>query len=168
MNIQFQYITDLAKKYSEYSEKSALLYKAINELPTNIVDEIFQEYGDSENKFQPVNLLRAEAARQLINGVEVTETLVEEIKEKIRTKELTYFNHLPEIFLDELAVYAVGKRDIFANWQKPWSIFHTFFYRTKWGKERESVQSYLEQIAKDLLLQLDLKDYTFHTVDFQG
>lgn len=54
---------------------------------------------------------------------------------------------------------------MFANWQKPWSIFHTFFYR---GKEKDTIKNYLEQIAKDLLVQLDLKDYTYHFVDFEG
>lgn len=165
MQTQFQYITEQAKKYKQFADQPATLFKAINEIPLTIVEDIHKEYGDPESNFQPVNLLRAEVARQLMNGVTINENLVEEIKEKIRNKELTYFPHLPKAFLDELEAYPTGKRDMFASWQKPWSVFHTFFFR---GKEKDTIQNYLEQIAKDLLFQLDLKDYTHHQVDFQG
>jgi 5-methylcytosine-specific restriction protein B len=165
MQTQFQYITEQAKKYRQVADQPATLFKAINEIPQTIVEDIHKEYGDPESNFQPVNLLRAEIARQLMDGVTINENLVEEIKEKIRNKELTYFPHLRKAFLDELETYQTGKRDMFANWQKPWNVFHTFFYR---GKEKDTIQNYLEQIAKDLLIQLDLKDYTYHIVDFQG
>lgn len=168
MDEQFNYIIDLAKQYKVYADQPDELYKAINKLPKQVLEEIFQEYGDPENKFQPVNLLRAESARQLLNDVKLSGPLVEEIKEKIRTKEINYFNHLPQTFLEELKNYPIGKRDIFANWQKPWSIFHTFFYRTKWGNNKGTVQNYLEQLSKDLIQKLDLKNYTSHSVDFQG
>ncbi len=169
MELQFSHIIDLARQYKIYADQPGEIYKALNVLPEPILEDIFKEYGDPENRFQPVNLLRAEAARQLLNGVELSEILVEAIKEKIRTKELTYFNHLPPAFLEELKNYPMaGKRDIFANWQKAWSVFHPFFYRLTGNKEKETVQNYLEQIAKDLLAKLGLTDYTLHTVDFQG
>lgn len=168
MQTQFQYITDLAKKYKQYSEQPEILYKAVNNLPQNIIEDIFEEYGDPENKFQPVNLLRAEIARQLLKGVTITEVIVDEIKERIRQKDKDYFSSLSTDFLAELEKYPVGKRDVFANWQKPWSVFHTFFYRLKWGKEKETVQAYLEQISVDLLTKLDLSDYDIHWVDFNG
>ncbi len=95
----------------------------------------------------------------------INEALVNEIKNKIRTKDVEYFNHYKESFLKQLQEYELSKRDLFANWQNPWSIFHSFFYR---GAIKETVLNYLEQIAKDLLTKLDLKDYIIHTVDFQG
>jgi 5-methylcytosine-specific restriction protein B len=64
-----------------------------------------------------------------------------------------------------LAEYELFKRDLFANWQNNWSIFYSYFYR---GAKKETVLSYLDQIAGELLKRLDLKDYTFHKVDFQG
>jgi 5-methylcytosine-specific restriction protein B len=75
------------------------------------------------------------------------------------------FNHYKEDFLKQIQEYELFKRDLFANWQNPWSIFHSYFYR---GTIRETVLNYLEQIAKDLLTKLELKDYIFHKVDFQG
>jgi 5-methylcytosine-specific restriction protein B len=168
MEAQFQYIATLARKYREYSEHSGELFQALNDLPEHIVQDIYHEYGDPERKFQPVNVLRAEVARELLNGVEINEAKVEEIKEHIRIKDKAYFSHLPAYFLDQLDAYSIGKRDMFANWQKHWSVFHTFFYRMKFGREKETVQSYLQQIANDLQLQLGLSDYNIHTVDFQG
>lgn len=165
METQFQYIVSLAKQYHEYAEHNVDLLAAINELQESAVKEIYSEYGDPERDFKPVNLLRAEIARRLLQGELVTENLVNEIKDKIRIKDIEYFNHYRESFLNQLRDYAVSKRDLFANWQKPWNVFHTFFYR---GVIKETVQTYLEQISKDLQEKLNLNDYNFHKVDFQG
>lgn len=165
MQTQFQYITDIAKQYRAYSENPISLYAAINNLPATIVEEIYKEYGDPDRDFKPVNLLRAEIARRLLKGETASEELVNEIKDNIRNKNLDYFNHYKEDFLKQIQEYELFKRDLFANWQNPWSIFHSYFYR---GTIRETVLNYLEQIAKDLLAKLELKDYIFHKVDFQG
>ncbi|HOS45698.1 MAG TPA: AAA family ATPase [Paludibacter sp.] len=165
MKTQFEYIVDQAKQYKIFADNSKELYKAINGLPDNIIQDIYNEYGDPEKAFQPVNLLRAEVARQLLKGTDITESLIEEIKEKIRQKESSYFSHLQKEFLSELDQYPVGKRDMFANWQKPWSIFHVFIYR---GKVKETTQLYLEQIGKQLVVDLGLSDYRIHWVDFFG
>lgn len=165
METQFQYITDLAKQYRTYTDQSTVLYTAINNLPINVIEEIYKDFGDPDHDFKPVNLLRAEIARRLLQGETASETLVNEIKEKIRTKDIDYFSHYKEGFLKQLEGYELFKRDLFANWQNPWNIFHSFFYR---GVIKETVQNYLEQIANDLLNKLDLSDYTFHKVDFQG
>lgn len=167
MQTQFQYIVDLAKEYNGYSENSEVLYTTLNNLPDEVITEIYKEYGNPENRFQPVNLLRAEVARQILNRVPINADFVNDIKAKIRNKDLAYFNHLAPAFQNELVVYPVGKRDMFANWQKPWGIFYTFFFN-KWSTQKENVQNYLDQIAKDLIKNLELKEYTFHKVDFQG
>lgn len=165
MEIQFQYIVDLANRYNGYSEKPNTLFEAINNLTKLEAEDIFKEFGDSERVFKPVNLLRAEIARRLLQGQTINEQLVTEIKDKIRIKDVSYFNHYQDIFLKQIQDYELFKRDLFANWQNPWSVFHSFFYR---GSIKETVSNYLEQIADDLLLKLNLKDYTFHKVDFQG
>lgn len=100
MLTQFQYITEQAKKYRQVADQPATLFKAINEIPQIIVEDIHKEYGDPDSNFQLVNLLRSEIARHLMNGVTINENLFEEIKGKIRNKELTYFPNLPKAFLD--------------------------------------------------------------------
>ena len=164
MNEQIQYITALAAQYKIYAEQPEELFAAVNQLSETAIKSIFDEYGDSE-RFQPVNLLRAEVARQLLDGIQISKEKVEEIKEKIRVKDLGFFTHLPAELLSQLENYPIGGRDMFANWQKDWNVFHTFFYR---GKVKETVQIYLEQICKRLLNDLQLNDYKSHWVDFQG
>jgi 5-methylcytosine-specific restriction protein B len=165
MQTQFEYIINLAKQYAAYSENPSSLFSAINALNKNHIQDIFNEYGDPERDFKPVNLLRAEIARRVLQGEIVDESLVNQIKDKIRTKDLNFFSHYKPDFLKQLQEYELFKRDLFANWQNPWSIFYTYFFR---GTVKETVQNYLTQIAQDLLKRLNLTDYTFHTVDFQG
>ena len=165
METQFQFIVSLATQYDRFNTDSKSLFSAINILPNNVVEEIFKEYGDTDRDFKPVNLLRAEVARILLLNDSISESKVEEIKEKIRSKDVAYFSHLKSSFTDQLKDYEIFKRDIFANWQNPWSVFYSFFFR---GTVKETVQSYLDQLSNNLLFTLDLKDYTFHNVDFQG
>jgi 5-methylcytosine-specific restriction protein B len=100
-----------------------------------------------------------------MNGATITSELVEEIKQRIRRKDTHYFSHLPETVVKEMLEYELGKRDLFANWQRPWAVFHPFFYR---GTVKETTQLYLGQLCGQLRNDLDLKDYDFHWVDFYG
>lgn len=165
MQTQFQFIVDLAVQYKTYSEDSNALFEAVNNLNKEVVADIYKEYGDIERDFKPVNLVRAEVARKLLEGAIVNEELINEIKDKIRAKDVHYFSHYTEVFLKQFQAYELFTRDLFANWQNNWSVFYSFFYR---ASTKETVQLYLDQIGKDLLIQLELKDYTFHKVDFQG
>ena len=165
METQFQHIVGLATEYRKCAADEEYLFQKINVLPETSVSEIYEEYAAAPNGFQPVNLLRAEVARLILSGNEISAEAVEEIKNRIRQKDTNYFSHLPSEFLQELEDYRVGKRDIFANWQKAWSVFHVFLYR---GKIRETVQLYLEQICRQLIGDLELTDYAWHWVDFYG
>jgi 5-methylcytosine-specific restriction protein B len=165
MNTQFQYIVDLAKQYHQFSEQPELLFKALNDIPQSIREEISKEYGDPEKDFKPVNLLRAELARMLIDGITITEQLVEEVKEHIRIKDKSFFPHLDKDFLQQLDEYPVAKRDMFANWQRLWPVLHVFLYR---GITKDTTRMYLEQICKQLIIDLELPDYNTHNVDFYG
>ncbi len=167
MQKQFQYIKEVASQYHGYNKNTDLLYQAINNLEIEQVKKIYEDYANLENGLKPVNLLRSEVARLILDGSTISPELVEDIKEKIRSKQLEAFKHLPSNLIEELKQYPVGKRDMFANWQNPWSVFHTFFYN-KWNPTRETVQNYLQQIAEDIINELQLEDYTYHTVDFQG
>ena len=164
MQEQIEYIAKLATQYRIYADQSEKLFAAINEVPETVVKAIYDEYASGE-RFQPVNVLRAEAARRLLGGEPIIKETIEQLKEKIRSKDLGFFGHLPTEITSQLENYSIGRRDMFANWQKDWNVFHTFFYR---GKTKETTQVYLEQLCKQLINDLQLKDYTFHWVDFQG
>lgn len=165
MDAQIDYIRNLAKQYKTYFDEPDKLYEALNNLPKEVLQDTFREYGDPDRKFQPVAILRAEVVRQILDGQKADNYLTELIKEKIRTKDRTYFSSYNSRILDELDAFHTPKRDIFANWQNPWRVYHTVFFR---GTIKETVNLYLNQIAEKLINDLDLPDYTYHTVDFQG
>ncbi len=169
MQMQFQFITDLAKCYRQLSEDTETLYKAINELPQKVVEDIFKEYGGTDVGFQPVNLLRAEIARQLLEGEKVSLELIETVKEKIRERDMNYFSAYSKEYLDSLKNYKEinQKGDYFTAWNIPWRIFFVYFYR---GKDKETTRLYLNQISEQLLKELDLEDYKSKDkpVDFFG
>lgn len=166
MQTQFQYIQNLATQYHSFASNPNKLYQEINRISPEMANNIYSEYNTPEN-FKPVNLLRAEMARLLLNGEEISEVTVNDVKDSIRNKNREALNHLSSVLLDQLEIYPMGKRDIFANWQKPWSVFHTFFFN-KYSPERETTNTYLTQIAEDLIEKLELEDYIYHQVDFQG
>jgi 5-methylcytosine-specific restriction protein B len=165
MEAQFQYIINLAKQYQHYSDEANELFSAVNNLPVSIVEDIYKEYGDTSSKLQPVNLLRAELARRLLNGETVNEQIIDEIKNNIRNKNEEYFHFLPEKYLQQLADYPIKEKDMFVNWQKYWYILFPFFYR---GTEKDTTRLYLEQISKQLLQDLNIPDYTYTQFDFYG
>lgn len=94
MQTQFQYIADLAKQYNGYSENPDVVYMALNNLLDEVITEIYRDYGNTENRFQLVNLLRAEVDRQILNRVPIDADFINDIKAKIRNKDVEYFNHL--------------------------------------------------------------------------
>ncbi len=78
MEKQFQYIAELAQKYHLLADNDELLLATLNKLPKEEIGKISEEYGNPERNFQPVNLVRAEIARLLLNGMKITEAVVNE------------------------------------------------------------------------------------------
>lgn len=165
MDTQIEYIRNLARQYKTYFEEPAKLFEDLNKLPKEVLEDTFQEYGDPDRRFQPVAMLRAEVVRQILDGQKADNRLTELVKEKIRTKDRSYFSAYNPRILNELDEFHTPRRDIFANWQKPWRVFHPVFYR---GTYKETVNQYLSQIANQIITDLELLDYTYHTVDFYG
>jgi 5-methylcytosine-specific restriction enzyme B len=165
MQAQVDFILHLASRYQRFVEEPELLFEAVNRLPEDVVRRIQESYLDPDRRYQPVRLLRADIARQILSGVKIDKTQVEKIKDRIRAKDAEYFSYLSPTVLGQLESSETGKRDLFANWQRDWNVFHTFIYR---DTDRETVELYLQQISQQLLSDLNLGDYTFHTVDFYG
>lgn len=165
VDTQVEYILNLAKKYKRLYDFPDELCVALSDLPTKIISDVYNEYYNSENSFKPVNILRAEIARLLLDGQKVSIQRINSLKEKIRSKDVEYFKHLGVPLLEGLANYPIKRKDMFVNWKDPWKILHTFFYR---GAVKETCQLYLNQISKRLLEDLNLKNYEAHTVDFYG
>ncbi|HHX57377.1 MAG TPA: hypothetical protein GX710_05100 [Clostridiales bacterium] len=118
MQTQFDFLIDLARQYHEFNENNNSLFAAINSLSREVMNEIFDEYGDPERDFKPVNLLRAEIARIALNNERIEEIKIEEIKEKIRNRDTNYFSSYSDNLKEGLKNYkeTKGKGDYFTAW----------------------------------------------------
>ncbi len=164
MEKQFEYLVKLAKKYQTYEEDDQALFDALQSLDRDKLNSIYEEYGDPNLGYEPVNMLRAEVAGKLLNGDEFNPETVEIIKGSIIDKKTRELEYLPQEQLDTIES-STKKTDAFSNWKRYWSLFHTFFYR---DAVKETVRQYLKQISNDLIIELDLPDYKVHFVDFNG
>lgn len=165
MEKKFQTLLEKGKLYSQYYRNSKLLFKAINEMGKSELEEIHTYYTQESNQnFQPINLLRSEIARLASNKIPITSELVEDIKERIVKKDLSYFKNYSKN-LRELLVKDSGKGDPFKAWKNHWRILHVFFIR---DQEKILIKKFLEDLAKETIKKLELPDYKFHTVGFEG
>lgn len=165
MDKQFNYLREIGKKYYEFANDDDKLLKALSELNEDTLREIIGKYTHEDRNFQPVNMLRAKSAMVLLER-ELSLDDVEEIKTKLREKDTEYFKEFPEDQLKGLNEYSFGsKRDVFANWEVLWRVFHVFFFRST---TKQTINQYLDQIAEKLLEDLELSDYQVHWVDFCG
>ena len=84
MNTQFEYLQQLAQQYLRFNEDPSSFFEALKNLSKEQLEDIFQEYSNPERKFQPVNLIRSEIARRLLEGHSISPEYVEKIKTQIR------------------------------------------------------------------------------------
>jgi|AntRauTorcE11898_2_1112593.scaffolds.fasta_scaffold01254_4 5-methylcytosine-specific restriction protein B len=164
MEKQFEYLIKLAKEYRIYDKEDQALFEALQSLDQDKLRSVYDKYGDPENRYQPVNMLRAEVAGKLLNGEDVIPETIEEIKSNITDKKRDQLEHLPKEQLNKMEA-STKKTDAFSSWRRNWPLFHTFFYR---DTIKETVRQYLKQITKQLISDLELTDYQVHTVDFNG
>jgi hypothetical protein len=59
MEKQLSYIHDLAKTYDSYNADTSKLINDLNELDEQDLVEVREKYASSNDRFKPVNLLRA-------------------------------------------------------------------------------------------------------------
>lgn len=150
----FQYIVETAKKLSPLVKDDYELLNALNKLDKNTLETIKKRYKpNAEN--QPVNKLRIAIASSILENNKVDKKLIEEIKESIR-KDATVVERIEE---------KKKSRDIFASWNKLWAILYVFFYSPKDIRE---IKDKLYKIADHFIDKLELVDYEWHFVDFQG
>lgn len=133
MNQQIKYIAKISTQYKTYAEETDQLFEALNNLSDDEIGAIYKEHGDVERSFHPVNLLRAEVARELLSGSGINNAKVEEINERIRRNNKFYdfiLNICRLIFENSLISEQTGDfnfTDFVRNERKMSSLFETFF-----------------------------------------
>ena len=168
METQFKYIVDLAKQYKIYSEQPSELYNAINALPKEVIQAVYNKYSSSNGELAVVRLLRAEIAGELLKGTKLNQDILDEIKRKIKNKETNYFKHINKDHLELLKISPEPKIDRFHQWKTPWNLLSVFIYNNQNEKVKEKTKKYLRDIEEDIKQQLSLNSYTSEVKDFEG
>jgi len=114
-----------AKELKKLEQSEQYLFEQLNTLEPEIVENLINDF--TSERFQPVNLLRLDILNKLKQKTSITTELIEEIKNKIITKEKTYFLEYGESITNGLVSYTKGKkRSPFASWTY-FSILFPFF-----------------------------------------
>ncbi len=159
-------IQEFASQFEIFEQNPEEVYKEVNQLSRDKVNNLYETYKSIVDRFKPVNLLRLEILSKLKNGEIINDQVVEDLKEKIRNKDTSYFQDYGTTIVQGLSQYQKGTRDTFANWQNPFFIFHTFFFDKV---KKDKITTYLNQIADRIKEELTLgNEYKTHIVDFQG
>lgn len=164
MQIEFEHLQQLAQQYHQLSEHPDQLLAYLNQWKPSHIQELLKKY-DQPSSFSPIQLLRMECLRQLLTDSKLNLDKIEEIKQRIRQKNRTYFAHLEPEVLDQLSAYPVSNRDAFQGYQKLWTIFLPLIFE---GETRDTVRKYMERIGQQLNIDLKLKKYAVKITDFRG
>jgi 5-methylcytosine-specific restriction protein B len=156
-------IQEHATKLRKLEENESYLFEQLNTLDADTVNKLIDLF--EIQYFQPVNLLRFEILQYIKNKKTVTPEVVEEIKEKIVTKDEVYFSKYGEALVNGMLNYPEKKKSPFVNWKKYFSICFPFFYLPS---HKQEVDNALDYVANILIKTLELKQYKMHIVGFEG
>jgi MoxR-like ATPase len=164
MQTEFEYLQHLAQSYYQLSEDPEQLYTHLKNLAPQVIQQLLNKYDLPDQPFQPIHLLRMECLRLLLSGQPINAEKIEELKQRIRQKNLTYFAHLDAATLQKLNEYPVSNRDVFHGYQKPWTVFLPLIYE---GETQATAREYLTRIGQALNEALLLKKYVVKIADFR-
>ena len=166
-----EFLSETARAFEQYYQDEEALFEAINALDEGLVNTLLTHYyhfTDWQSKpqyFAPVNLLRHKILLNLKDGILVDKQLVEEIKEKFLSRDLTYFAELPESVQNSIQNYQIGKRGPFHAWSNDFRLLYTLLFLPEL---KDKVNRYLEEIKRYVLETLHLNDFDAHYVNFNG
>jgi len=163
MDKEITLIQQYAREFEKLEKNEAYLFEQLNTLNNDRIEQLINEFASAQ--FQPVNLLRLEMLNQLKENIKLSSRLISEIKQRIVNRDKDYFSKYGEKLTTGLLEYPKKKKSPFVNWQKFFSIAYPFFYNSEIKKESKNA---LENIANELIKELELDQYKTHWVSFDG
>lgn len=158
------YLKDKSLYFEKLSNDKNFLYQEINNLPQVQINYLIDFYSD---KIGPLNILRLTVLKALQSGTQITEDLVQEIKDKFNSKDLAYFeSYLAENVVTFINNYQSPKGgNPFQAWSDPFHSLYTFIY---YGECKEKVNNYYTEMANRLIAGIGLDDYKIDITGFDG
>lgn len=160
------YIKEKTLFFNEISNNTAKLYQELNNLKnTSQLELLLETYKTSAG--QILNILRYAVLNAIKNNEIITSELVEEIKEKIVSKDLNYLKkYLDDTIIQSIIGYkSKNGGNPFRSWIAPFRIFYTFFY---YGECKNNIIKYLKNLGNSIISELNLIDYKISLTGFEG
>lgn len=156
-------ISQKATLLNTLSNNETSLFDYINNNQENL-EEVIQLYKP-EREFKPVNTLRFLIANELKKGNKITKEVVENLKQAIENRNVSFYYNLNDAVKLSLTNYKQSKVGMFPNWKHTFKIVFPFLHHTQ---ENEEVKEQLDQLADTIIATNQLEKVTKHVVSFQG
>jgi 5-methylcytosine-specific restriction protein B len=164
INEKIEKVQNLSTKFELFERDNESLFNEINSLVPEELEAIYNEYRPVLDDFKPVNLLRFEVINLLKSGEKINLEKINFLKDKIRERDIEYFNKYGEKLIESLINYPEKKKDLFVIWTS-FRLFYSFFFNSQIKK---LINSFLKDIATEIISTLELKNFKYHTVSFDG
>lgn len=162
--MDIQNIQQIATRFEKLEKNTEQLFQEINQLPSEAYQESLDGYEKYFQIFAPVSMLRYELFRQLSKGGKVSQDLIDEVKHKIISRDIDYFESYPDSILESF-IDAEIKDGAFKVWKNPFKLFYILFYN---HSLKNQVRSFLQNLAEEILAKLQLSGFKHHFVHFDG
>lgn len=158
------YLKEKSLYFEKLSNDKDFLYQEINNLPQEQIKYLIDLY---RTKIGPQNILRLTVLKALEHGNYISEVFYKEIQDKFLTKDLDFFRkYFDEDVITFINNYSAPKGgNSFVLWKDSFRGLYTLLY---YGDCKEKVLNYFNQLAKQLISELNLKNYKIDITGFDG
>ena len=159
-------VQEIGRRLETLKSSDEELYQAVRTLEPETAETLRDANEKRALAVRPVNLLRYEILRRVLNGEEVGAHVTEQIQEAIQSRDASAFGSAayPDDFAERLRT-ADLKKNIFQNWRVQFRVCYPFFFA---GDDRRHVPQLLDTVAKKIKEELDLESHDHRCFTFDG
>ena len=166
MNDPIAGIQEIGRRLAALKSSDEELYQAVRTLDRETAEALKDANEKNALAVRPVNLLRYEILRRVLNDEEVGADVTERIQAAIQSRDTSAFRNsgYPRDFVERLRT-ADLKKNIFRNWRKQFRVCYPFFFA---GDDRRRVRELLDTVAREIKRELDLESHGHRCFTFDG
>lgn len=159
-------IQDIARRLAALDSSDDRLYDAVRRLDPGVARALKDANKEKALALRPVNLLRYEILRRVLNGEELDADATERIQAAIESRDASFFLEAgyPDEFAERL-VRANIKNKAFQNWHVHFRVCYPFFYV---DDDRRRVTELLETVVAEVKRELELDSHDHTCFSFDG
>ena len=166
MNDPIAGIQEIGRRLAALKSSDEELYQAVRTLDRETAEALKDANEKNALAVRPVNLLRYEILRRVLNDEAVDADVTERIQAAIQSRDTSAFRNAgyPRDFVERLRT-ADLKKNVFRNWQVQFRVCYPFFFA---GDDRRRVRELLDTVAREIKRELDLESHGHRCFTFDG